>query len=340
MPDWRMAEALADAVRGWLRRHGDDCTRFEANPADRAMATQLGEGLAALGVLDIPASTPGPDGQAMLAVSLHALAASVAGLAALVLARNLAVSLAVEVGKELPLGWTALPLYDDPDDWLQITGATPDWTGIAGLPIADHALLPLWAEGEFRLVLTPLGAATHVPTLGLAACPLGDLADTDSAVRTGTVLARGRDAERAARQCWQRAATGAAAIRSGILDAAAGAAVTHAAVRRQGGRILAEHSLIQRLLGDIERERVLAGAVWRRLCSNEPPADAVAEAERGAARLPATVSSCLQIFGGSGYTEDLRLARDWRDAVQSSLLLGHPMHRTLARGPKGSNAHA
>lgn len=339
-PDWTLAEALVDAVRAWQRRHADDCGRFAADPGNRATATRLAEDLRALGLLDIPASTPGPDGQAMLAASLHALAAQAAGLAALVLARNLAVALAVEFGSALPTGWTALPIYDDPDDWPRIAGDTPAWTGIAGLPIADHALLPLWVDDAFRLVLVPVAATPHVPTLGLAACPLGDLADTAGAVRAGTVLAQGAAAEQAVRRLWQRAAAGAAAIRSAILDAAAGAALAHAAVRRQGGRIIAEHTLIQRMLGDIERERILAAAVWRRLCDAAPPADAVAETERGAARLPSLVSSCLQIFGGSGYTEDVRLARDWRDATQAALLLGHPMHRTLARGPEGNMPHA
>jgi hypothetical protein len=339
-PDWTLAEALVAAVQAWQRRHADDCARFEANPGHRDTAARIAESLAAVGLLDIAATTPGPDGQAMLAASLHAMAAQAAGLAALVLARNLAVALAAEFGRELPAGWTALPLYDDPDDWPRIAGDTTVWRGIAGLPVADHALLPLSIDDDFRLVLAPVDAAAHVPTLGLAACPLADLTDTAGAVRRGTVLAQGAAAEQAVRRLWQRAEAGAAAIRSGILDAAAAAAVAHAAVRRQGGRIIAEHTLIQRMLGDIERERVLAAAVWRRLCCAAPPADAVAEAERGAARLPAVVSNCLQIFGGSGYTEDVRLARDWRDATQAALLLGHPMHRTLARGPEGSISHA
>jgi alkylation response protein AidB-like acyl-CoA dehydrogenase len=172
--------------------------------------------------------------------------------------------------------------------------------------------------------------------LGLRACPCGDVTfdgvETPGAALPASTVAR----------IWSNAEALVAAIRAGILRAAQRTSADYALERWQGGKVIIGHSLVRKMLADIAQESEIADALWPDLCAAVSPTGLpprlVARSLDVAEGLPGVVSQCLQLLGGSGYTEDLPQARRFRDAKQCEFLLGHPQARRWAMAYRASGS--
>ena len=110
---------------------------------------------------------------------------------------------------------------------------------------------------------------------------------------------------------------GAVGLLAGIVAKASAAAAEYAELRFQGGRRIAEHSAVGRLLqvahGAARQFDGWLGGLDAQLINEAPLAEARAAALRA-------TEAALQVFGGSGYICPSIAERCWRDARQAATL--------------------
>lgn len=154
------------------------------------------------------------------------------------------------------------------------------------------------------------------PTLGLRG-PLVRTVEFDSVCIDDRAL-QGEAARKALANASQVLAWGTVGLLSGIAGTATQAATEYAKLRHQGGKPIAEHDAVARLLHAAQcAKRQLE--IWLR-CHGEREAlltTLLGEARRAA--LTAT-DAALQVFGGIGYTCPSVAERCWRDARQAAAL--------------------
>jgi alkylation response protein AidB-like acyl-CoA dehydrogenase len=122
---------------------------------------------------------------------------------------------------------------------------------------------------------------------------------------------------------------GLAAIALGNARGALVVARQYAADRYQGGDQIEVHPAVRELLGEAA-SRIAAGAGLLGSAAEGEAGGADGLWRAAAAKLRITVdgcqavSDCLQVLGGSGYTEEVRLEKRLRDAITLKVLAGSP----------------
>ncbi len=134
---------------------------------------------------------------------------------------------------------------------------------------------------------------------------------------------------------WSQAEVLILAIRAGILGQSYSVARDYAAARWQGKKIIREHSLIERMLGDLYAARCAAEESWRMMSATVVAGEPLTVGQMGvslhfAAWLPRLASDGIQLLGGYGYMEELGQERLFRDAKQCEMLLGHPQAKCFS----------
>jgi acyl-CoA dehydrogenase len=163
------------------------------------------------------------------------------------------------------------------------------------------------------------GFSVRSRTEMLASHPIGEIEFKGCRVPAEDMIGREGDGFRLAMQTLDtfRASVGAAAC--GMAGRALDEAITHAKKRRQFGRALAEHQLIQEKLADMMTELDAARLLVYRAAYLKDAGVARVTREASEAKLFATeaagriVDSALQIHGGAGLVRGSRIERLYRD---------------------------
>lgn len=143
-------------------------------------------------------------------------------------------------------------------------------------------------------------------------------------------LADAATARALARDVWHREWLGLLAIGQGVARQALARATDHAALRVQGGTVIARHAAVQALLGSLRSaqaetgaflaaQRLDSGSFGRLLLARNRLQDGLADA----------VNAAMQIFGGSGYMRDGGLEKCFRDFNQLRYQSGGPLDMQL-----------
>lgn len=339
-------DMLRESITAWCARNEKRLEALEHGGYD---ASLFGE-LDALGVLHILHDASMRDALPLVAEAAHAFAYRSPSLALLVVQQNLAAYLLGMSDAPVPAGWAALPMYDDPAEWPHQVQARPQdggwsidgtWGSLPAVPYAAQALLPV-AHGEAFALLdidlhhAPPGVrqGDRAVTLGLRACPLGDLTFTRAAVPGSAVLSDGPQARERIARLWSQAEVCIQAIRSAVIARSYATAHEYAKVRRQGGKIILEHTIVRKLLSGLALGSARHESAWRDACSALPsdarlPAPRLAAFVQCAGELPRLASDGVQLLGGNGYMEDYGQERLFRDAKQLEMVFGRPQGRAF-----------
>jgi alkylation response protein AidB-like acyl-CoA dehydrogenase len=350
--DQSTLDMLRDSVHAWCARNQK---RLEALEHGRFDAMLFGE-LDEMGVLHMLHDASMRDALPMAAETVHAFAAHSASLALLVAQQNMAGYLMGSVGARVPLGWASLPLYDAPGEWAHQIGVAAKgdarvldgtWTSLPALPMAELTLLPVGDGDAFALVeldlrKPPPGLFRSEPavTLGLRACPVGDLTFATVALPRAAVIAEGAAAREQFERLWSQAGIYMQAIRAALLAKSYATALEYAKVRVQGGKVILEHTHVRRMLANLALASARFGTAWRDACAAFQTEKALTAGHAAAfiactQELPRLASDGIQLLGGNGYMEDYGQERLFRDAKQLELVLGRPVSLMLAAWETG-----
>jgi alkylation response protein AidB-like acyl-CoA dehydrogenase len=237
------------------------------------------------------------------------------------------------------LGRAALPRYlagsklghDDCavlSDWLLPTQQNA--RRVVHAPAGFAAVLSPCFDGEaVRWMRQPIDALDPLPlgpTLGLDEVDAVALASSDA----GTPL--GPDDSEEARKIFAEAlliqSLALVAVGLGCLRHARDLAREHAKVRVQGGRSIEHHPAVQSLLGSADTAVVVADALLGRMAEGPLRGNRIGEvfAARAEAHrlLCRGATDALQVFGGSGYMQDVGMEKSLRDSQQLRLMGGTP----------------
>ena len=237
------------------------------------------------------------------------------------------------------LGRAALPRYlagtelgvDDQamlKDWLM--PAQKDARRVVHAPAGFDGVLSPYFDGEaVRWIRQPIGALDPLPvgpTLGLDEVDAVALASSDAGTPLGPENpeeARNVFAEALAIQSLALVAVG-----LGCLRHARDLAREQAKARKQGGRSIAHHPAVQSLIGSADSAVAVVDALLDRMCDGPLPGSRVGEvfAIRAEAHplLCRGATDALQVFGGSGYMQDVGMEKALRDSQQLRLMGGTP----------------
>lgn len=123
------------------------------------------------------------------------------------------------------------------------------------------------------------------------------------------------------------------AIALGVTQRAIARARAFAQLRRQGGKLIAQHAAVQQLLAEAEHAAWATQAALTTLQAQPPGLHALHAVWRARARLhPQLTDACshaLQVFGGIGYMRDTGAEKDLRDVNTLRQLGGSPTELTL-----------
>ncbi len=123
------------------------------------------------------------------------------------------------------------------------------------------------------------------------------------------------------------------AMALGTTQRAVARARAFAQLRRQGGKLIAQHAAVQQLLAEAEHAAWAAQAALATLQALPPGLPALHAVWRARARLhPQLTDACshaLQVFGGIGYMRDTGAEKDLRDVNTLRQLGGSPNELTL-----------
>lgn len=123
------------------------------------------------------------------------------------------------------------------------------------------------------------------------------------------------------------------AMALGTTQRAIARARAFAQLRRQGGKLIAQHAAVQQLLAEAEHAAWAAQAALTTLQAQPPSLPALHAVWRARARLHPQLcdatSNALQVFGGIGYMRDTGAEKDLRDANTLRQLGGSPTELTL-----------
>ena len=237
------------------------------------------------------------------------------------------------------LGRAALPRYlagtelgvDDQamlKDWLM--PAQKDARRVVHAPAGFDGVLSPYFDGEaVRWIRQPIGALDPLPvgpTLGLDEVDAVALASSDAGTPLGPENpeeARNVFAEALAIQSLALVAVG-----LGCLRHARDLAREQAKARKQGGRSIAHHPAVQSLIGSADSAVAVVDALLDRMCDGPLRGSRVGEvfAIRAEAHplLCRGATDALQVFGGSGYMQDVGMEKALRDSQQLRLMGGTP----------------
>ena len=237
------------------------------------------------------------------------------------------------------LGRAALPRYlagtelavDDRamlKDWLM--PAHKDARRIVHAPAGFDGVLSPYFDGEaVRWIRQPIGALDPLPvgpTLGLDEVDAVALASSDAGTPLGPENpeeARNVFAEALAIQSLALVAVG-----LGCLRHARDLAREQAKARKQGGRSIAHHPAVQSLIGSADSAVAVVDALLDRMSDGPLRGSRVGEvfAIRAEAHplLCRGATDALQVFGGSGYMQDVGMEKALRDSQQLRLMGGTP----------------
>jgi hypothetical protein len=237
------------------------------------------------------------------------------------------------------LGRAALPRYlagaelavDDRamlKDWLM--PAQKDARRVVHAPAGfDSVLSPYFDGDSVRWIRQPIGALDPLPvgpTLGLDEVDAVALASSDAGIPLGPENpeeARNVFAEALAIQSLALVAVG-----LGCLRHARDLAREQAKARKQGGRSIAHHPAVQSLIGSADSAVAVVDALLDRM--SDGPLRGSRVGEMFAIRADAHPLLCrgatdaLQVFGGSGYMQDVGMEKALRDSQQLRLMGGTP----------------
>lgn len=198
-------------------------------------------------------------------------------------------------------------------DWLDRQHAT---TVLA--PASWETLLwPVWHAGHIRWQLNSRDA------LEVASCraqhglnELSSFAVRQSADGASELLPTNADDRKFYERTLKLDMLGLLAIGTGAIRRARTYAVDYAAIRKQGGKLIASHPAVQHMLGEIDMTQRQAHGMLQRLAQ---PVDELALADVATARASTHVALChaanqaMQVFGGIGYMRNAgpeKLVRD------------------------------
>jgi alkylation response protein AidB-like acyl-CoA dehydrogenase len=237
------------------------------------------------------------------------------------------------------LGRAALPRYlagtelgvDDQamlKDWLM--PAQKDARRVVHAPAGFDGVLSPYFDGEaVRWIRQPIGALDPLPvgpTLGLDEVDAVALASSDAGTPLGPENpeeARNVFAEALAIQSLALVAVG-----LGCLRHARDLAREQAKARKQGGRSIAHHPAVQSLIGSADSAVAVVDALLDRMSDGPLRGSRVGEvfAIRAEAHplLCRGATDALQVFGGSGYMQDVGMEKALRDSQQLRLMGGTP----------------
>jgi hypothetical protein len=237
------------------------------------------------------------------------------------------------------LGRVALPRYlagaelavDDRamlKDWLM--PAQKDTRRVVHAPAGFNGVLSPYFDGEaIRWVRQPIDALDPLPvgpTLGLDEVDAVALASSDA----GTSL--GPEDPEEARNIFAEAliieSTALVAIGLGCLRHARDLAREQATARKQGGQSIAHHPAVQSLVGSADSAVTVVDALLGRMADGRLRDNRVGDvfAIRAEAHplLCRGATDALQVFGGSGYMQDVGMEKALRDSQQLRLMGGTP----------------
>jgi alkylation response protein AidB-like acyl-CoA dehydrogenase len=237
------------------------------------------------------------------------------------------------------LGRVALPRYlagaelavDDRamlKDWLM--PAQKDTRRVVHAPAGFNGVLSPYFDGEaIRWVRQPIDALDPLPvgpTLGLDEVDAVALASSDA----GTSL--GPEDPEEARNIFAEAliieSTALVAIGLGCLRHARDLAREQATARKQGGQSIAHHPAVQSLVGSADSAVTVVDALLGRMADGRLRDNQVGDvfAIRAEAHplLCRGATDALQVFGGSGYMQDVGMEKALRDSQQLRLMGGTP----------------
>ena len=237
------------------------------------------------------------------------------------------------------LGRAALPRYlagtelgvDDQamlKDWLM--PAQKDARRVVHAPAGFDGVLSPYFDGEaVRWIRQPIGALDPLPvgpTLGLDEVDAVALASSDAGTPLGPENpeeARNVFAEALAIQSLALVAVG-----LGCLRHARDLAREQAKARKQGGRSIAHHPAVQSLIGSADSAVAVVDALLDRMSDGPLRGSRVGEAFAIRAEahplLCRGATDALQVFGGSGYMQDVGMEKALRDSQQLRLMGGTP----------------
>lgn len=325
---------LVDSIQRWAK---DNSTLFANLEKDCVHLNKLYQELHALGVLRLLGEEETHHDLEAVAALAYELAQYSASVAVMLVQQNMAHWLLAEAKLRAPLhGWLALPIFEAPCEWPWQT----KWQDIPLINYAPLLLLPVASakSSEFKFVLLPLTSKSSnadVQKLGLRAMPQADFLTGLNPVKAEQIVAQGADFLQKINSLWSQMEVCFIAVRAGIAKASYDSALAYAKERYQGGKIIIEHSLIQKMLADMWREQQQMDGAWRMLASTLTPYQPLTQGQMAMAlnsgeKLPYLCSDGIQIFGGIGYMEDFPQERRYRDAKQCEFLLGHPQARNFA----------
>ncbi len=197
-------------------------------------------------------------------------------------------------------------------------------------PAGFEAVLSPYFDGEaVRWIRQPIDALDPLPlgpTLGLDEVDAVGLASNDA----GTPL--GPDDPEEARKIFAEAlviqSLALVAVGLGCLRRASALAREQAKTRIQGGRSIEHHPAVQSLLGSAHAAVVGADALLSRMAEGPLRANRIGDvfAARAEAHplLCRGATDALQVFGGSGYMQDVGMEKALRDSQQLRLMGGTP----------------
>jgi len=345
---------LQKSVNDWCNNNTDLIQRLESLDKNPDALNTLYNELNQLGLLSIFIDPETRQEISMLAEVAYQFAVHSAGIALIVVQQNLACSLLAQAKLDVPTGWVALPLYDSAVEWsyqkirCQQEGTAlcfnGNWSSISLLPIANTLLLPVTIDKDNTLSFLNINLTTAdndsvevspaFTTLGLRGVPSSDLCFNEYSVSTDNLILNSKEDSDYAANLWSQAEIYIMAIRSGIAESSYTAANDYAEERKQGGKIIIEHSLIRKMLADMYKEKSALEENWRAFSHTIRTDSGISDGLMGIAmnsaeRLPWLTSDGIQILGGVGYTEDYIQERRYRDAKQCEFLLGHPQAKAF-----------
>lgn len=322
---------ITDSLKNWAQ---DNTDFFQQIEQDSTLLTTLYNQLNKLGVLNLLGEEDTHHELHALAAMAYEIARFSPSVALMLVQQNLAAWLFYEAKQELPENWVALPLYDAVVEW-----PYSQWQGIPLLPVANLVLVPFYQHKKDDFKLYAITNKTQQPTiqmLGLRAVPHADLAAKKTDFSDANILLEGADGLEKFRALWSQAEICMLAIRSAIADSSYQTAEDYAKERYQGGKIIIQHSLIQKMLADFYREKAAMYELWQSIGQSLKPYQPLNAGQlslmlNSGEKLPWLSSDGIQILGGVGYMEDYPQERRYRDAKQCEFLLGHPQAKNLSQ---------
>jgi alkylation response protein AidB-like acyl-CoA dehydrogenase len=215
----------------------------------------------------------------------------------------------VELAGELPLAFNVAPAAT----------VVVFARSAAGGPLA----LLLAGEGQARWHGRP------ERTLGLRAMPVAQLSLPACAVPSSWLVAAGTAASRLYDRLVGNLSLVVAAAASGLMKQAHQRALTYAAERYQGGKMIIDHTHLREILGAMSTA-VRASASVVAHAAGEPADERLSLAAKVSVTEDAvrTCSDAVQVLGGYGYMREFGVEKALRDAATLALL---PMSNARAR---------